>query len=153
MYENIITQLTETFKEDFELVRGDLGAIEQTVQQKLQLLGQGLLQRLVSQQTNGYRGSSIYCQCGGSMKFMQHRGRNVHTILGWIKINRAYYHCPSCGTGLAPYDKASGLGSEQLSPGLAMACCLLAVTTALSRSHRRLNNFLASVFVMTQSSK
>ena len=38
MYENIITQLTETFKEDFELVRGDLGAIEQTVQQKLQLL-------------------------------------------------------------------------------------------------------------------
>jgi len=127
MYENIIEQLTETFKEDFELVRDDLGALEQTVEQKIQLLGQGLLQRLVNRQTNGYHGSSISCQCDGSMKFMQHRGRNIHTIFGWIKINRAYYHCSICGTGLAPYDKAGGLGTEQLSPGLAKACCLLAV--------------------------
>jgi hypothetical protein len=133
MYENIITQLTETFKEDFELVQDDLGALEQTVQQKLQLLGQGLLQRLVNRQTNGYQGSSISCQCDGSMKFMQHRGRNIHTIFGWIKINRAYYHCSGCGTGLAPYDKASGLGTEQLSPGLAKACCLLAVDNSFEQ--------------------
>lgn len=138
MYENIITQLTETFKEDFELVQDDLGALEQTVQQKIQLLGQGLLQRLVNQQTNGYHGSSIYCQCGSSMKFMQHRGRNVHTIFGWIKINRAYYHCPGCGTGLAPYDKASGLGTEQLSPGLAKACCLLAVDNSFEQVSQKI---------------
>jgi hypothetical protein len=138
MYENIITQLTETFKEDFELVQDDLGALEQTVQQKLQLLGQGLLQRLVNRQTNGYQGSSISCQCDGSMKFMQHRGRNIHTIFGWIKINRAYYHCSGCGTGLAPYDKASGLGTEQLSPGLAKACCLLAVDNSFEQVSQKI---------------
>jgi len=138
MYENIITQLTETFKEDFELIQDDLGALEQAVTQKIQLLGQGLLQRLVDQQTNGYHGSSISCQCDGSMKFMQHRGRNVHTIFGWIKINRAYYHCPRCGTGLAPYDKASGLGSEQLSPGLAKACCLLAVDNSFEQVSQKI---------------
>jgi hypothetical protein len=138
MYENIITQLTETFKEDFELVQDDLGALEQTVKQKIQLLGQGLLQRLVNRQANGYHGSSIFCQCGGSMKFMQHRGRNVHTILGWIKINRAYYHCSGCGTGLAPYDKAGGLGAEQLSPGLAKACCLLAVDNSFEQVSQKI---------------
>lgn len=138
MYENIITQLTETFKEDFELIQDDLGALEQAVTQKIQLLGQGLLQRLVDQQTNGYHGSSISCQCDGSMKFVQHRGRNVHTIFGWIKINRAYYHCPACGTGLAPYDKASGLGTEQLSPGLAKACCLLAVDNSFEQVSQKI---------------
>ena len=141
MYENIITQLTETFKEDFELVQDDLGALEHTVKQKIQLLGHGLLQRLVNQQTNGYHGSSIFCQCGGSMKFMQHRERNVHTIFGWIKINRAYYHCSGCGTGLAPYDKASGLGAEQLSPGLAKACCLLAVDNSFEQVSKKIEQF------------
>ena len=141
MYENIITQLTETFKEDFELVQDDLGALEHTVKQKIQLLGQGLLQRLVNQQTNGYHGSSIFCRCGGSMKFMQHRERNVHTIFGWIKINRAYYHCSGCGTGLAPYDKASGLGAEQLSPGLAKACCLLAVDNSFEQVSKKIEQF------------
>jgi hypothetical protein len=138
MYENIITQLTETFKEDFELIQDDLGALEQAVTQKIQLLGQGLLQRLVDQQTNGYHGSSISCQCDGSMKFMQHRGRNIHTIFGWIKINRAYYHCSNCGTGLAPYDKASGLGTEQLSPSLAKACCLLAVDNSFEQVSQKI---------------
>ena len=64
MYEEIIEQLAETFKDDFQLVGHDLGAMEGLVQQKMQLLGQGLLQRLVNSQRNGYQGSSLYCSCG-----------------------------------------------------------------------------------------
>ena len=139
MNETIIEQLAETFKYDFELIQADLGALEQAVKEKMQLLGQGLLQKLIDRHRNGYKGSSIACQCGGSMKFVQHRSKDIHTLFGWIKIKRAYYHCSDCGTGLSPYDNTSGLGSEQLSPGLAKACCLLAVDDSFEQVSRKVD--------------
>ena len=48
MNEEIIEQLVETFKQDFDIIQNDLGALEQAVKEKMRLLGQGLLQRLVS---------------------------------------------------------------------------------------------------------
>ena len=92
MYEQIIEQLAQTFKQDFNLVQDDLGTLEQTVKEKIQLLGQGLLQRLVDKRSNGYKGGSLACKCGGSMRFVQHRSRDIHTVFGWIKLKRAYYH-------------------------------------------------------------
>lgn len=138
MYEEIIEQLAESFKDDFQLVGHDFGAMEELVQQKMQLLGSGLVQKLVNSQRNGYQGSSLYCSCGGSMKFVQHRNRDIHTLFGWIKIRRAYYYCADCGKSLVPYDKSSGLGAEQVSPGLAQACCLLAVDDSFEMVSRKI---------------
>jgi hypothetical protein len=142
MNEAIIKQLAETFKQDFELIQNDLGAIEKAVKEKMRLLGQGLLQRVVNQKPNGYKGSSLACKCGGSMRFIQHRNKDIHTLFGWIKVSRAYYHCPDCSKSIFPYDLASGLGSEQLSPGLAKACCLLAVDDSFEQTSRKLNELL-----------
>jgi len=72
------------------------------------------------------------------MRFVQHRSRDVHTLFGWIQVKRAYYHCSGCGAGLAPYDKTGGLGSGQLSPGLAKACCLLAVDDSFQQVSRKI---------------
>ena len=116
MNEGIIEQLAETFKQDFDLIQDDLGALEQAVKEKMRLLGQEFLQRLVNRKPNGYEGSSMVCKCGGLMKFIQHRNKDIHTLFGWIKVSRAYYHCPDCGESIFPYDVASGLGSEQLIP-------------------------------------
>ena len=134
----IIEQLQAAFSEEFRLVENNLGALEQLVREKMQLLGQGLLQRIVDRQQNGHMGNSIPCECGRSMRFIQHRSRDIHTLFGWIKLERAYYHCRYCQTGLAPYDKSSGLGSEQLSPGLARMCCMLAVDESFAESSRKL---------------
>ncbi|MHC4346290.1 MAG: UPF0236 family transposase-like protein, partial [Planctomycetota bacterium] len=86
----------------------------------------------------GYKGSSMACNCGGSVKFVQHRSKDIHTLFGWITVKRAYYYCPACGSTMAPYDKASGLGSAQLSPGLAKVCCLLAVDDSFEQSSRKI---------------
>jgi len=139
MNEVIIEQLAETFKQDFDIIQNDLGILEQAVKEKMRLLGQGLLQRLVNRQSNGYKGSSMVCECGNSMKFVQHRNKDIHTLFGWIKISRAYYHCSNCGKSVLPYDIASGLGSEQLSPGLAKACSLVAVDDSFEQTSRKLN--------------
>jgi hypothetical protein len=142
----IIEQLKEAFAEEFSLVQHNLGEIEQLVMEKMQLLGQGLLQRLVNDQPNGYKGSVITCKCGGYMKFVQHRNRNSHTVLGWITVKRAYYHCPDCGASMAPYDQVSGLGNEQVTPasccrktaaGAAKVCCLVATDDSFQQVSRK----------------
>ena len=70
---------------------------------------------------------------------MTHSTKDVHSLLGWIQIKRAYYHCSDCGAGLSPSDNTSGLGSEQLSPGLAKDCCLLAVDDSFEQVSRKVD--------------
>ena len=118
MNERIIEQLLDTFKQDFELAQNDLGALEKAIKEKMQLLGKGLLQKLLDSGSHGYQGSSIACRCGESMKFVQHRPKDIHTVLGWIKVKRSYYYCPDCGDSFVPFDQASGLGKSLL-----FACC------------------------------
>ncbi len=127
MYEQILDQLEQLLKQEIRNFGGDFGQDEQAVMQMMLSLGQGLLQRVVNRQPNGRQGNSIACKCGGSLRFLQDRSRQIHTLMGWIKLKRAYYRCPDCGSSLAPYDKLSGLGRQQLSPALAKACCMLAV--------------------------
>jgi len=138
MYEEILDQMQELLKDEIKNFGGDFGKLEQAVMAMMMSFGKGLLQHLVDSGVNGSQGSSIPCKCDNSMKFVQHRPRDIHSLFGWIKIKRAYYHCPDCGTGLAPYDKSSGLGSEQLSPGLAKACCLLAVDDSFAQTSQKL---------------
>jgi hypothetical protein len=132
MNKQIVEQLLQTFKNDFELVRGNFADLENAVKEKMQLLGQGLLQRMVNLRPNGYQGSSMACKCGHSMKFIQHRSRDIQTTFGWITIKRAYYYCSGCGASLLPYDRASGLGGFNLSAALADACCLVATDEKFS---------------------
>jgi len=140
----ILEQMEEIFGEEIALVQHDLAALEALVKEKLQLLGQGFLQRLLDRQPNGYKGSSTACKCGNSMKFVQHRTRDIHTVFGWIKVKRAYYHCSECGAGLAPYDESSGLGCQQLSPALAKACCLLAADDSFELASRKIEQLFWS---------
>ena len=137
MYEEILDQMQDGLKDEIKNFSGDFGKLEQAVMETVMSFGKGLLQRLLNCTTNGYKGTAIPCECGNSMKFMQHRPRNIHTLFGWIKLKRAYYNCQDCGAGLVPYDKNGGLGSEQLSPGLAKACCLFAVDDSFQQVSRK----------------
>jgi len=138
MNERILAQLAALVEQEVEDIDTDLGKMETLIMKFVLSLGKGLLQRLVNRQPNGYKGGRLPCECGASMKFAQHRMRSIHTILGWIEIKRAYYHCPDCGAGLCPYDQSSGLGSQQLSPALAKACCLLTVDDSFEQVSRKL---------------
>lgn len=134
MDSTILDQLEATYEQELSLARGDLRASEQQIQDLMKSLGAGLLQRLVDRGPNGYQGSAIPCACGQTMRFVGHRPRSIHTALGYITIQRAYYHCPACHQSQVPYDRASGLGPEQLSPALAQACCLLTVDDSFAET-------------------
>jgi len=49
----ILEQIEELFSEEFTLVQHELAALETVVQEKMQLLGQGLMQRLVNRSLSG----------------------------------------------------------------------------------------------------
>jgi len=134
MNNKILDELEACFGQELSLFSNNLGALESAIAVKMRELGQGLLQRVVSSKPNGYRGSSMACNCGGAMRFVGHRSKNIHTVFGWVVVARAYYHCPDCGASRLPYDQASGLGSECLSPGLARACCVVAVDDSFSQT-------------------
>jgi len=142
MDSKILDELQEGCSQELSLVGEDLGALEAAVKAKMQQLGQGLLQRLVQRKPNGYRGSSLACECAGSKRFVGHRRRQVHGIFGWIEIRRAYYHCPMCHRGEVPYDQGSGLGPEQTSPGLASYCCTLTVDDSFEETSRKVEELL-----------
>lgn len=137
MHEEILEQMQELLKDEIKNFGGDFSKLEQAVMVMMMPYGKGLLQRVVDSGPNGYKGSSIPCECGSSKKFVQHRSKDIHSLFGWIRLRRAYYHCPDCGESLLPYDLASGLGSDQLSPGLAKACCLLAVDDSFAQTSRK----------------
>lgn len=145
MNERILSELQTLIEQEVENFTNDLGKMESAVKELMASLGKGLLQQLVNRKPNGYQGSSIACQCGNPMKFVQHRKRDIHTIFGWITVKRAYYHCTNCGRGFAPYDRDSGLGSEQLSSGLAKACCLLAVDDSFEQVSRKVDQLFGQI--------
>jgi len=141
MDSKVLDVMEAAFGEELGLA-GELGTMEAAVIAKLQVLGQGLLRRIVRRKPNGYEGASRACPCGGRQRFVEHRSRTVHTTFGWVEIPRAYYRCRGCGASHVPYDQAAGLGSEQVSPALAKACCLLAVDDSFEESSRKIEELL-----------
>src|SRR5262249_15550072 len=73
---------------------------------------------------NGYVGSSVECPvCGQSAEFHGWRSKSPLSLLGPIRVQRAYYHCHRCG-GLFPWDREVGLTPKRLTPAAERATSL-----------------------------
>lgn len=67
-----------------------------------QLMGK-TLELVLSQGDLGASPEAPQCeQCGKPMEFKGYPGKTVHGLEGDSRLNRAYYHCPSCHQGLFP---------------------------------------------------
>src|SRR5216683_8204524 len=96
----------------------DLEALELAVrQQVLQLAGAAVEQRL-NADTSDARGSRTRCGCGQEARLVGRRSKQVHSVLGPLQLERAYYHCSSCGHGFCPRDGHLGIENTSLSPAL-----------------------------------
>lgn len=58
------------------------------------------------------------CDCGHSARFAGRRNKLFESVLGSLKLSRAYYHCAACGKGFCPRDHAMGLQDGSLTPGV-----------------------------------
>lgn len=95
----------------------DLEATEKALRQMGQRLGGSLLEKLL----NGYgerTGSRIDCGKGHRARLCGVRSKQLTTVLGQVKIRRAYYYCDQCQKGLIPKDRGLDIAGTSLSPGV-----------------------------------
>jgi hypothetical protein len=96
----------------------DLATAEWRVRDGLRALGARLLAAGLAARGTGQVGPRHACACGGTAGFEGYRAKEVQTLVGWIRLRRAYYVCPTCGTGHAPLDATLGVARDSHSPGV-----------------------------------
>lgn len=96
----------------------DLEALEVAVrQQVLQLAGRAIEQRL-NADTSDAVGAGVPCRCGEKAHFLGRRPKQFHSVLGPLRLERAYYYCATCAHGFFPRDRQLGIENTSLSPAL-----------------------------------
>jgi hypothetical protein len=96
----------------------DFEAVEMAARrQALRLAARALEQRL-NGDTSDHAGPELPCPCGGSAQYHGRHGKTFESVLGPLHLQRAYYHCEQCKSGFCPRDRALGLESFSLTPGV-----------------------------------
>src|SRR5262249_48549308 len=83
----------------------------------------------------GYGGSSLSCpHCHEPARFVAYRPKTVQSLVGTFALERAYYHCRSCGRGTVPWDEALGLSPRALTPGASELICIAAAVDSFGEA-------------------
>ena len=96
----------------------DFGALEQALRhQVLEITAQVMAQRFNADDSD-HSGSTTACACGQTARYAGRRPKTFTSVLGPLTLERAYYYCDACRTGICPRDRALGLHATSLSPGV-----------------------------------
>jgi hypothetical protein len=55
-------------------------------------------------------------------------------LLGTLRLERAYYHCPRCRGGVAPWDRVLGLSADALTAAASEAVCLAGLLSSFAEA-------------------
>jgi len=93
---------------------------------------------------------SFPCACGKRARFHGRRPRKLHTALGEVSFERAYYHCPDCGHGQSPRDAELDVAGTDFSPGVRRMMAAVGSETSFERGSEQLE-LLAGVAVAAKA--
>jgi hypothetical protein len=85
--------------------------------QSLHLAGQAIEQRLNADHSD-QGAEQARCECGQRARYAGRREKTFESVLGPLKLKRAYFHCAACGEGFCPRDRQLGLENSSLSPAV-----------------------------------
>ena len=91
--------------------------VELAIRTSVTRLGDSLLEGLLGLDL-GHRGTRVDCGGGHLAEFSDYRPKTIDTVLGPVRLRRAYYYCTECGHGRLPRDEELGVAGGSLSPGL-----------------------------------
>lgn len=116
--EPILDDLRELFAWCSQTPGLDLATVEQRTRTEVLAVGARIMDAGLAARGTGKTGAHRPCGCGGQATFEGYRPKGVQTVVGWVRVRRAYYHCRGCGTGQAPLDACLGLARDSHSPGV-----------------------------------
>jgi hypothetical protein len=85
--------------------------------QALRLAARALEQRL-NADTSDHAGAELPCSCGEPAQYRGRHEKTFESVLGPLRLERAYYHCGGCQGGFCPRDRALRLELFSLTPGV-----------------------------------
>jgi hypothetical protein len=110
-----------------------LAVLERAMRAALTASGGRLLEAVLGGE-DGYAGPRAGCGCGGQAAYAGARDKTVTTVLGPVRLKRAWYHCRECKHGFAPRDQQLGIGGGSLSPGLSEMTALAGAELPFARA-------------------
>jgi len=96
----------------------DFEAIETALKSALFQEGARALERALDQVGTDDPVPTYPCFCEKEARHAGVRPKTLTTVLGPVKLIRAWYHCDSCHHGFAPKDRSLGIEGANLSPGV-----------------------------------
>jgi hypothetical protein len=120
-----------------------LRAAEAVIREGVLRLGGAVLGDLLSADP-GYRGPRVACGNGHEARFTGYRRKVIDTVVGEVRLRRAWYHCARCkrgrkrGHGLAPRDAELGVAGQSMSPGLAAMTAMAGAAAPFGKAARLL---------------
>ena len=98
--------------------RADLEASEMIIRGAMHQVGGRVLEGVLNADSAGTRGERVTCSKGHPAELVDYRIKDVTTVLGPIKLRRAYYHCACCREGVIPRDGEMDIDGTGFSPGV-----------------------------------
>ena len=78
----------------------------------------GILESYLNKDRSDCQGSQLRCECGALARYCGMREKSFVTVVGRLRLRRAYYHCRVCDSGWFPKDKALGMTQRSVSVGM-----------------------------------
>ena len=96
----------------------DLEALETAVRRQALRVAALAIEQRINADLSDFTGPHLPCSCGCPARYAGRRSKVFQSVLGELTLNRAYYHCRSCGHGFCPRDQALDLRDSNLTPGV-----------------------------------
>ena len=87
----------------------NLEAIEMAARRKAMRVAAHAVEQRLNADTSDYTGPRTSCACGQPARYAGRRGKTFESVLGLLRLERAYYYCAACEAGFCPRDRALGL--------------------------------------------
>lgn len=94
----------------------DLESVEMRIRSSMHGIGRNMLGQLLNED-NGYRGGT-FSSGEGRFEFVGYREKEFLTVLGEVRIKRAYYYDKASSSGIFPRDKELLMEGRSTTPGV-----------------------------------
>ena len=114
----------------------DLEAVEGAIRGAMHRVGTALLRELLSSSETAP--PRVPCACGQQACYHDTRPKQLTTVVGEVRLERAYYVCSTCGRGQCPRDRELDVEATACSPGVRRMMALVGSETSFEQGREQL---------------
>ena len=112
----------------------DLEAIETAARRAALALAARAVERRFNADRSDKVGPTLACACGGPARYVDRHEKTFDSVLGPLRLSRAYYYCEDCERGFCPRDRALGIEGVSLSPAVTRMVGISAAMVSFAES-------------------